>query len=433
MRIAYITPGAGLPYYCQNCFRDIDLLKAFLALGHDIVKVPMYLPEGVQDPDIRHTPVFYGAINVYLKEKAALFRHAPPWLERFLDLPLFLQLAARKSGSTRPNGLEEMTLSMLRGEAGRQASELEHLIRHLRGEIRPDIVHLSNALLLGLAGRLKSELGVRLVCSLQDENEWVDLMEDSYRRRVWELMAERARPVDLFVTPSRYYAEKMQARLRLPEGRVKVIRGGLSVEKYEESPLPFDPPVLGYLCRMSPYFGMGILVDAFLGIKKNPQFRGLRLHLAGGYAAEDRPFVKRMRRKIAAAGFEKDVTFFEHFDQQGRIRFLKTLTLLSVPVPSGEAFGAYQAEALAAGVPVVQPEVGCYPEFVELTGGGVIYQPNESGRLAAAVTGLLEDPDRIRALAARGKAKVGEYFTISRSAGDFLEAYRALPVPAAPA
>ncbi|UCH92720.1 MAG: glycosyltransferase family 4 protein [Candidatus Aminicenantes bacterium] len=423
MKIVYVTPGSGGTFYCQNCFRDSELLKSLFALGHDVIKVPMYLPINLDnDSGIVDTPVFFGAINIYLKEKLPFYRHAPVWLERLFDSHALLQLAAKKSGSTRATGLEEMTISMLLGEKGRQASELDHLINYL-GQVKPDVVHLSNALLLGLAHRLKTDLGVGVVSSLQDENEWIDLMEETYQEEVWDIMAERAVDVDSFVTASRYYSEKSQKQLGIPGDKIKVIYGGVNLDGYEKSSLPFAPPVIGYLCRMSEYFGLGILVDAFIGLKKEGRFRGLRLHITGGYTGEDKHFVKELLKKISTSGFGKDVEIFRNFDKENRIKFLKSLTLLSVPVPGGEAFGAYQVEALAAGVPVVQPNVGCFPEFVEATNGGVIYEPNDSETLAKSIASLLSDPDRVRKLSEQGRKIVLERFSMGNMAKDIVKVY----------
>ncbi len=399
MKIAYVTPGSGQKFYCQNCFRDTALLQSLASLGHDVVKVPMYLPSDLDDnANIVETPVFYGAINVFIKEKLPFYRHVPEWIEHLLDSSVLLHLAAKKSGSTRATGLEEMTLSMLHGERGRQASELDHLIRYLRNEIAPDVVHLSNSLLLGLAHRLKNDLGTGVVCSLQDENEWVDLMDEHYRSQVWNLMAEKAVDVDLFVTASQFYSNQSQKQLKMSADKIKVIYGGIDLDGYERSTLPFDPPVIGYLCRMSEYFGLGILVDAFIELKKESRFKDLRLYLTGGYSSEDKPFVTRQLKKISECGFAEDVRVFTDFGKDNRIKFLKSLTMLSVPVPTGEAFGAYQVEALAAGVPIVQPNVGCYPEFIEMTKGGVIYEPNTSEKLATTIASLLLDQEKVRKL-----------------------------------
>ena len=423
MKIVYVTPGTGDTFYCQNCFRDSELLKSLNALGHDVIKVPMYLPADLDtNENIVDTPVFFGAINIYLKEKFPFYRHAPVWVERLLDSHKLLQMAAKKSGSTRAEGLEEMTISMLLGEKGRQASELDHLIRYLR-RIEPDVVHLSNALLIGLAHRLKTDLGAGVVCSLQDENEWIDLMEENYRKKIWDIMSERSVDVDAFVTASRYYADKSREQLDIPGDKIKVISGGVNLDEYEISSLPLDPPVIGYLCRMSEYFGLGILADAFIRLKRDKGFKDLKLYVTGGYTGEDKPFVKKTLKEISNAGFEKDVVIFKNFDKKSRIEFLKSLTLLSVPVPGGEAFGAYQVEALAAGVPVVQPNAGCFPEFVEATGGGVIFEPNDGETLADTIASLLSSPGKIRRLSEQGRRAVLERFSMTAMAGDTAKVY----------
>ena len=424
MKIAFITPGHGLQFYCQNCFRDSGLIQSLATLGHEVIKVPMYISSGVETgADVASTPVFYGAVNIYLKEKLPFYRSAPLWMERLFDSPAMLRLAAKKSGSTRPTGLEEMTLSMLRGEKGRQASDLDRLIRHLKENIAPDVVHLSNALLLGLAHRIKKDVGAGVVCSLQDENEWVDLMGVDYQKVVWDLMAEKAVDVDSFVSASQYYAGIAQGKLRLIENRIKVIPGGVDLEGYEKSDLPFDPPVIGFLCRMSEYFGLDVLVEAFLKLKRDNRFRDLKLHLTGGYSGDDKKFLDGLMRKITGNGFINDVSVFEDFQKSSRIAFLKSLTLLSVPVPAGEAFGAYQVESLAAGVPVVQPNVGCYPEFIAKTQGGLIYEPNTGEKLASAMASLLSDPAYLRRLGEQGRRVVLEDYSMGRMTQNMVGIY----------
>ena len=424
MKIVHIVPGSGETFYCQNCMRDKELVKSLKALGHEIYMIPMYLPLSIDDNEkVNKIPIFYGAINIYLAEKLPFYRHVPMWLEKLFDSQPLLRFAAKKSGSTRASGLEEMTISMLMGEQGRQASQLDHLIKYLKREIKPDLVHLSNALLLGLARRLKNNLGIKVICSLQDENEWIDLMRDEYQNEVWDLMAERAVDVDIFVAASNYYSEKSQDKLKIPTEKISVVYGGINLDGYVLSSLPFDPPVIGYLCRMSEYFGLGILVDAYIRLKQDERFKDFKLYLTGGYTGDDKVFVNKMIKKVSRHGFEKDVKIFEKFNKENRIQFLKSLTLLSVPVPTGEACGAYQLEALAAGVPIVQPNVGGYPEFIEATGGGIIYEPNDGENLAKAMASLLTEPDQVRKLGIQGRKAVLEKYSMSDMAKNMVEVY----------
>ncbi|MCP4727966.1 MAG: glycosyltransferase family 4 protein [bacterium] len=427
MKIVYVVPGSGGTFYCQNCMRDNELIKSLKANGIEIHTVPMYLPISIDNHEkIDDTPIFYGAINIYLKEKLSIYRRAPLWLEKIFDSQPMLRYAAKKSGSTRASGLEEMTISMLMGEDGRQASELDHLITFLEKNIKPDIVHLSNALLLGLARRLKNDLGAKVICSLQDENEWIDPMSDEYQKKIWGLMAEKAADVDLFVAASKYYSEKSKKLLKIREENINVVYDGINMDGYEKSSLPFDPPVLGFLCRMSEYFGLGIIIEAFISLKQKPQFADLKLCLTGGYTTDDKIFVDDMLNKLSGYGYEKDVQIFEDFSRENRIKFLKSLTLLSVPVPTGEAFGTYQLEALAAGVPIAQPNIGGYPEFVESTGGGIIYEPNNAESLAKALASLLSNPDHVRKLGAQGNQAVREKYSMKDITNNIINLYRGI-------
>ncbi|MFC1492564.1 glycosyltransferase family 4 protein [candidate division KSB1 bacterium] len=427
MRIVYIVPGSGGTFYCQNCMRDSELIKSLKMNGIEIYTVPMYLPINVDNHEsVDGTPIFYGAINIYLKEKLSFYRHAPMWLEKIFDSQPLLKYAAKKSGSTRATGLEEMTISMLMGEDGRQASELDHLIKFLEKNIKPDIVHISNALLLGLAHRLKNDLGAKVICSLQDENEWIDPMSDEYQKTIWDLMADKAADVDLFIAASNYYSEKSKKLLKIKEENISVVYDGINLDGYEISSLPFDPPVIGYLCRMSEYFGLGIIVDAFIRLKQGLRHKDLKLYLTGGFTSEDKIFVNEMLNKASGYGFDKDIRIFDDFSRENRIKFLKSLTLLSVPVPTGEAFGTYQLEALAAGVPIVQPNIGGYPEFIESTGGGIIYEPNNAENLANAVSSLLSKPDQVRKLGSQGRKAVQEKYSMKDITDNIINLYTGL-------
>jgi len=427
MNVAHVVPGTGGQFYCQNCLRDDAILESENEPRLTIHRVPMYLPlsagSAAQADD---APVFYGAINTYLREKASWYREAPRWVEQLLDSGPALRWAARMAGSTKASGLEEMTLSMLEGEDGPHAPELHRLLEYLQAVVRPDVVHLSNALLLGLAGPVRRSIGCKIVCSLQDENEWIDPMEAGYRQQIWDLMARRAEDVDRFIAASLYYARFAQGRLGLSHHQVHVVHPGVPLEGYQVSPLPQDPPVLGYLNRAAESLGLGILVDALLILRRSPEFGELTLQVMGGHTADDEAFLRRIRDTLEQEGCADAVQIHPTFDRQDRIGFLKSLTLLSVPVPTGEAFGTYLVEALASGVPVVQPDVGGFPEFVAATGGGILYSPNDAETLAGNIASLLRDPHRLRALAERGRSAVLDQFSIDTMVSGMTDIYEHL-------
>ncbi|MDD5520585.1 MAG: glycosyltransferase family 4 protein [Kiritimatiellae bacterium] len=425
MKIVQIIPGTGDTYYCQNCMRDRELVMELRLLGHDVILAPMYLPVFSEGEDIgTDVPVFYGAVGVYLSQYFPSLSNAPQWLKRLIDSRRLLGWIAQKSGTTRASGLEEMTLSILKGENGGQKKELGRLVSWLVQEGKPDVVHLSNALLLGLAGRIKNELGVPVVCTLQDEDAWIDSMEPDAARKAWDLMAEKSSDISAFVPVSNYYSDLMQKRLKLGPERFHVVPIGINIEGYGEARLSSERPVIGYLSNMTESLGLGVMVDAFIILKDNDRLKNLKLKVLGGQTPEDRPFLRHLRRKLASKNMGDDVEFLSEFDRNSRIEFIRTLSVMSVPVPHPEAFGMYIVEALACGVPVVQPKVGAFPEIVEATGGGICYEPNDAVTLAKTLESLLLDPECIRSMGQSGRKVVLENFSVKKTAASMLEVYR---------
>ncbi len=428
VKIVHIMPGAGSTFYCQNCLRDSASIRHLRKLGHDVVAVPMYLPFSIDNPGSdSDAPIFCGAVKYYLGLRFPSLR-LPRWVKRLLDSRTILKWAARQEGSTSAHDLEEMTISMLRGHSKVEDEEFNRLMLWLAETGKPDIIHLSSCLLIGLAERFKQELGVKIVCSLQDEDGWINAMGKKAADTVWDLMRKGARSVDAFTPVSGYYGDVMKKKLEIPADKIHVVRVGIDLEGYVQSDLRLDPPVIGYLSRMCESLGLGLLVDAFMIIRKNGRLGEVKMKVAGGMTAADRRYVSKLRRVLRSNGLEQDVEFISEFDRATRTRFLQQLSVMSVPVPDGEAMGSYLIEAMAAGVPVVQPEVGGFPELIAATRGGITYKPSNAETLASTLETLLLDKARLQELAAAGRGSVVDRFSLDRMAQDMLKVYRGLDI-----
>jgi glycosyltransferase involved in cell wall biosynthesis len=416
--------------YCGGCLRDNALVAALRKLGHEALMVPLYLPLTLDEEDqSAGTPIFFGGISVYLEQKTALFRGAPGWLHDLFASRRLLTWAAGKAAKTRAADLGELTLSMLRGEVGNQAREIEVLIAWLKTQPRPDVLSLSNALLIGMVRRLKAELRIPIACSLQGEDTFLDSLPESHRADCWQTLAERAADVDLFVAPSRYFGDLMRARLGLPADRVRVVYNGINLEGYEvevqslkskvQSP---DIPALGFFARMCREKGLDTLVEAYILLRQRGRVGQLKLSVGGSCGPADAAFVDSLREQLQASGLLSDVEFHPNADRANKQALLRSLSVFSVPALYGEAFGLYVIEALAAGTPVVQPRVAAFPELVEATGGGVLCA-GEPGPLAEAIEDLLLNPARARALGEAGQRVVFERFSAEAMAQATLRVY----------
>lgn len=425
MKVVNIIPGSGGAFYCENCLRDSALVRAMIAKGHDVMMAPMYLPVYTDDPTLtKHIPVFFGGINVYLKEKVPLFRRMPRWVDRVLDSRWMLRMAARKAGSTKAAGLGPMTLAMIRGDSAYHEQETDRMLDFLLAHEQPDVVHIATIMLIGLAHRIRARTKAPIVVSFQDEDYWLDALEAPYNTESWEAIGERLGQVDRFVTVSRWYRDVVSRRLPVPNDKFDVVLIGIDPRGYEPIPSLPDPPVLGYLSKMTPSLGLGVLVDALILLRKRPGFGNVRLMAMGGMTGTDAAFLTSLRNRLWAEGMEGAADFIEEFDRESRLEFLHSISVMCVPMPRGEAFGTFMLEAMASGVPVLQPNAGAFPEIIDETGGGWLFEPGDTHALVDALERVLSKPDELKAAGMRGRTAVMERFTVDRMADGMVDVYR---------
>ena len=425
MRILQITAGTGDSFYCENCLRDSLLAGQMIRDGHDVLMVPLYLPLGIDSSErLDDAPIFFGGINVYLQQNSGLFRRTPRWLDRLFDSPGLLKWAGRHMGMTSAGQLGRTTVSMLRGERGRQKKELHRLLRWLSNQSsRPDVVCLSNILLAGLAKPIKAELSVPVVSLLQDEDGFLDSLTLPYSGQAWDLIRELSDHLDGFISVSRYYATVMRDRLGLSENRMHVVPPGVRPEKYE--PLGASPPVptIGYLSRMCPDRGLDTLVDAFVVLKGRDDLQNVRLRIVGGATINDTKFVEQVKQKLRSRRLLSGVEFLPDFDWPERGNFLKSLSVLCVPEKRAVAGGLYVLEAWASGVPVVEPDIGAFSELINDSGGGLLYEPGSVQDLSTTLHKLLIDPQRALTLGKSGQEAVRRQYNIERTARQMAEVF----------
>jgi glycosyltransferase involved in cell wall biosynthesis len=322
--------------------------------------------------------------------------------------------------------LEDMTVSMLLGEQGDQKEELDHMVNWIADHCNPDIIHISNALLLGLARRLKEKIKVPVVCTLQDEDVWIDPMKPQFQERIWKLMNERSKDVDVLVSVSDFFAGKMRDRMKLPADRIQTIHLGVDIEDYHFVSIREKPRNVGYISRMCHKDGFDIVVDAFIKLKKKRGFEDVKLIATGGSTGDDSKFNKEQKRKLKENNLLDDFEIINDFEGQEVNDFFRKVQMITVPVRIGEAFGMYMIEAMASGVPVVQPELGAFPEIIELSGGGVTYKPNTPEKLSETWAELLNDPDRLEKLSIAGYEGTREKFDIHSHTKEIITLYESL-------
>lgn len=365
-------------------------------------------------------PVRVGGISLYLQQKMPrLAGMLPDGAKRWLDDEKRLRWASKFMGMTSPHDLGEMTVGSLLGEKGKQWPEWSALVDWMEKEARPEVVSLSNSLLIGLAPAIRKRLGVPVVVSLQGEDAFLDTLPEPWKTQAWELMRENAKSVTKFIAPSRFYAEEMMRRLEVGTDKMEVVFNGLNFDGYAGSRMEPEVPTIGYLARMIHGKGLTTLVDAFIELAGEIEVPGVKLRVAGAVTKGDEAYLDGLRAKLRNKGLLDRVTFEPNLSFEDKVKFLHEITVFSVPATYGEAFGLYVAEAQACGVPVVQPCHGAFPEILQMTQGGVLCEPDDVESLRRGLVQVLTDASLRRRLSEAGSAGARLHFSSGRMAEMF--------------
>jgi glycosyltransferase involved in cell wall biosynthesis len=410
MRIVHITAGAG-GRLCGSCLHDNTLVRALQARGRDAILLPAYVPTTTDEDNVAERRIVMGGVNVWLQEHVPLFRHTPAALDRLLDSRWLLEWLSGRTGATRPADLGGLTASSLEGERGRQRKEVEKLARLLAEEFRPDVVHLSNALLLGLARRIRAVTGAAIVCSLSGEDIFIERIPEPQHARVRGLLRERAADVDRFVALNGFFAGFMAGYLDVPRDRIAVIPHGI-----DPAGFPATPPdlgarraghgggvVVGSLARACPEKGLDVLIRA-LAIARHTH--DVRLRAAGAVVDAERGYLAH------CLGLARDLGVHEHFawlgqvDRAGKLALFEEIDIFAMPTVFPEAKGMPVIDAMAAGVPVVAPAHGAFPELLDGERAGVLHPAGDSAALARAIVALVDGVDDAARRGAHGHAIV---------------------------
>jgi len=427
VKIAYLAAGAA-GMYCGSCLHDNTLATALLALGEEVVLVPIYTPIRTDEPDVSENRVFFGGINAYLQQKIPLFRYTPRWFDRWLDHPALLRLLAGRGASVDPAKLGGMTVSMLSGEAGNQRKELEKLVDWLLNEVKPDVVHLSNSMMLGLARMIAERCGPPVVCALSGEDIFLEKLKAPHYEQARQLLRERAAEVHAFTALNSYYADTMADYLSVDRQKIHVIPHGLQLEGHGQQQEPaLDLPFrIGYLARICEDKGLHLLLDACERLIEHHHLPAIELHAAGYLGTGDRHYLKQLQTRADCGLLAEKFHYHGELDRAAKIKFLQSLAVFSTPTIYRESKGLPLLEALANAVPAVVPDHGTYPELIADTGGGLLCQPGDAADLAEKLAELLQNRQHAQALGLTGQQAIQDRYQAHTMAEQTRSLYRRL-------
>ncbi|HEX5069217.1 MAG TPA: glycosyltransferase family 4 protein [Vicinamibacterales bacterium] len=426
MRLLHLTAGAA-DMYCGSCLRDNALATALINRGHDVVLMPIYTPTTTDEKNVSDSHVFFGGVSVFLEQHVPLFRHTPAFLDRLWDSNAALRLASKRQIKVDPAALGSMTVSMLKGADGYQAKEVDKLRRWLEHVPRFDVVSLPFTLLIGLARPLRAALNVPVTCTLQGEDLFLNNLPEPYRTEAIGLIRAAVPHVDRFLSVSEAYVPFMRDFLKIPESKMAVVPLGITMDGHDVTPTRVSPPfTIGYFGRIAPEKGLHLLAEAYRRLRQRPDVPDTRL-LAGGYLLnEHRPYFDGVVSSLRQAGLGDQFEYAGAPNREGKIALFHRMDVMSMPATYDEPKGLTLLEAMANGVPVVQPDRGAFTEIVQNTGGGLLVAKDDPEALADGLLALLTDRGRAAELARAGADAVRRQYTVDHMAQATERAYATL-------
>ncbi len=418
LSVVQIISGAG-GMYCGSCLHGNSLAAALLEAGHDVMLVPLYTPVRTDGDSVRQERLAFGGLNVFLQERFPLFRKAPAFLDHWLDHPGLVRWASRWTGKTDAARLGALTVSMLRGPAGRQAKELHKLLDLLAAIPKIHVVHLSNVLLAGLAEPIRAGLNVPVVVSLTGEDSFIERLPEPYAGQTRRELQRAAQSMDALVALNRYFAHRMADYLNIPVQTLHVIPPGLKLAGHAAaSEPPFSQPDpsaretlrIGYFSRICHDKGLHLLADALVVFAQRSPGYPFVLDAAGYLGPQDRRYLRDVERRFEHAGLRGRFRYLGSPDRAGKIAFLRSVDVVCLPSVFPESKGMVALEAWANGRPVIAPDAGAFPELAADTGGGLLFDPGSAESLAAAILHLAGSRELAARLGRRGLEAVRDRY-----------------------
>jgi glycosyltransferase involved in cell wall biosynthesis len=294
------------------------------------------------------------------------------------------------------------------------------MLSWLESEPRPDVVNLPYTLLIGLAAPLKKSLGTPVCCTLQGEDLFLEGLQEPYKTRALDLIRQNIPHVDCFLAVSEYYAEFMSRYLGIPDGKMEIAPLGVSTDGYRDAGTSREGKFkIGYFARIAPEKGLHILADAYKLVRESGF--DCTLEAAGYMAPEQRGYLIGIEKQLSEWGLE--FQYRGALDRIQKISYLESLDVLSTPTVYADPKGMFVLEAMAAGVPVVQPDHGAFPEIIRKTGGGILVAPENPQSLADGLLKVFRDHELRDILGRRAHAGVREHYRVDAMAQRTVEIF----------
>lgn len=277
-----------------------------------------------------------------------------------------------------------------------------------------DIVHLHLPNPSAVMAYLASGHRGVLICTYHS-----DTIRQKYLGQAFQPILMRAlRRASAIVSASPHYIESSPVLRRVKE-QCRVIPFGIPMEQFSRTDAAavraiqqrYGPNLIVTVGRLVYYKGFRYLIQA---MKKA---QGRLLLVGSG------PLRAKLEKEAQALGLGDRVVFLGEVEDV--VSYYQAAELFVLPsIERSEAFGIVQLEAMACGKPVINTHLNSGVNFVSLDRvTGLTVPPADPDALAAAINGLLDNPELRARYGAAARLRVQRLFTVETMGDSMLQLY----------
>jgi mannosyltransferase len=180
---------------------------------------------------------------------------------------------------------------------------------------------------------------------------------------------------------------------------------------------------VGLFGRVRAQKGSDVFVEAMCRLL--PLYPDFSAIMVGAITPEQQGFANELKKRIQACGLTSRFLITGELPVEDVPHWYQRLTIFAF-TSRNEGFGLTLIEAMAAECALVASRAGAAEIVVEDGVTGVLTPPGDVDALVAALEPLMRDPDKAKAMGARGRARVVEKFSLEAEANAIAALYRTL-------
>jgi glycosyltransferase involved in cell wall biosynthesis len=283
-------------------------------------------------------------------------------------------------------------------------------------DTEPEVVHAHDPMAVALAAMALTMRGQPARRPLVVASRRVDFHLKRHAFSKWKY-----RQIDVFIAASRLIASMLSGD-GIPADRIEVVHDGVNLDALDKEPIvdahaafwiPRGSPVVGNVAALVAHKGQRDLIAAAARVVRElPDTRFLILG-----EGELRPALEKQTREL---GLERHVLLPGfRADARGLQKSFDVFAMSSIT----EGLGSAMLDAMACATPVVATRAGGIPEAIDDGRDGLLVPPHDPDALARAIVQLLSDLPLRQRLAAAGRQRIVDEFSVERMVARTLRVY----------